>query len=58
MAITVWLTVSTRNTTDWKLFCFAAGDLEVLCGGDGEFTEKPGGEYTSGGLCGGDGVFE
>ena len=28
-----------------KLFCFAAGDLEVVCGDGGESTEKPGGEY-------------
>jgi len=26
-----------------KLFCFAAGDLEVVCGDGGEPTEKPGG---------------
>merc|ERR1711892_399261 len=25
-----------------KLFCFAAGDLEVVCGDGGESTEKPG----------------
>eukprot|EP00090_Calanus_glacialis_P041209 TRINITY_DN7246_c0_g1_i3.p1 TRINITY_DN7246_c0_g1~~TRINITY_DN7246_c0_g1_i3.p1 ORF type:complete len:356 (+),score=76.87 TRINITY_DN7246_c0_g1_i3:30-1070(+) len=26
-----------------KMFCFAAGDLEVVCGDGGEFTEKPAG---------------
>jgi len=34
--------------TDGQLFCFAAGDLEVVCGGDGEFTEKPGGPEEPG----------
>jgi len=33
--------------TDGQLFCFAAGDLEVVCGGDGEFTEKPGGPSSN-----------
>ena len=27
-----------------KMFCFAVGDLEVVCGDGGEFAEKPGGE--------------
>ena len=26
------------------LFCFAAGDLEVVCGDGGEFTQIPGGD--------------
>ena len=32
------------------VFCFAAGDLEVVCGDGGEFTDMPGGENSNGGL--------